>query len=271
MVNGAVALVSGAGSGIGAATCRRLARAGYAVCLLGRRREPLERLARELGEGGAAALVTAADVGDADQAGSAVEAALRRFGRLDVLVNNAGIGQSGAVLEEPPEQWECTLRSNLTGAYLLTRAALPALIERRGAIVNVASVNAFLAGQGWTSYCVSKAGLVMLTRTVANDYGPLGVRANCVCPGWVRTPMGDEDMDVVAELQGVSREQAYALCHAANPLRRPADAEEIAAVIAFLAGSEASYVNGAAIPVDGGTTVVDPSTIPFIAPSAAAG
>jgi NAD(P)-dependent dehydrogenase (short-subunit alcohol dehydrogenase family) len=145
----------------------------------------------------------------------------------------------------------------------MARAALPSLIGRQGSIVNVSSINAFLAGPGWASYCVSKAGLVMLTRSLAVDYGPAGVRANCVCPGWVRTPMGEEDMARVASLHGTDVEGAYRLAHQSHPLARPAEPEEIAAVVAFLASAEASYVNGVALPVDGGTTSIDPTAVAF--------
>jgi NAD(P)-dependent dehydrogenase (short-subunit alcohol dehydrogenase family) len=123
----------------------------------------------------------------------------------------------------------------------------------------VASVNAMRAGPGWASYCSSKAGLVMLCKTIAADYGPVGVRANAVCPGWVRTPMGDADMDALAELRGTDRDGAYALAHANVPLRRPAEVHEVAAVVAFLLSEEAAYISGAELPIDGGATVVDVS------------
>jgi len=178
---------------------------------------------------------------------------------VDAVVLNAGIGDSAPAGDETPEGWERTIRTNLTGAFLVARAALPLLVERRGSLVGVASVNAMRAGPGWASYCTSKAGLVMLCKTIANDYGPHGVRANAVCPGWVRTPMGDADMDGLAELRGTDREGAYALAHAGVPLRRPAEPEEIASVVAFLLSPEAAYVSGAELPVDGGATVVDVS------------
>jgi NAD(P)-dependent dehydrogenase (short-subunit alcohol dehydrogenase family) len=204
------AVVTGAGTGIGAAVARRLDAAGFGLVLSGRRREPLERVASAL----ASAVVVAGDVGDPAHADELAAAARERFGGLDAVVNNAGIGASRPAGEDTPAGWEATLRTNLTGAFLVTRAALPQLVERHGALVNVASVNAVRAGPGWASYCVSKAGLVMLAQSVANDYGPLGVRANAVLPGWVRTPMGDEDMDALAERRGVDREEAYRLAHA---------------------------------------------------------
>jgi NAD(P)-dependent dehydrogenase (short-subunit alcohol dehydrogenase family) len=250
------AIVTGAGTGIGAATARALARDGHAVVLAGRRAAPLEALAAELG---ADTAVVAADIGTAAGAGALAAAATERFGRVDVLVNNAGVGDSGPLLDEPLERWEETLRVNLTGAFLVTQAVLPQLLERGGAVVNVSSINGLLAGPGWTSYCVSKAGLIMLAKCIAADYGRRGVRANSVCPGWVRTPMADGDMDAVAAARGLDREGAYEYVHRLNPTGRPAEPEELAEVIAFLASPRASYVNGAALLVDGGTAVVDPT------------
>jgi len=248
-------ILTGAGSGIGAACARRLGADGYGIVVSGRRREPLEEVAAGLDH----AVVVTGDVGDPEHGAALAEAARTAFGGLDAVVLNAGIGDSAPAGDETPEGWERTIRINLTGAFLVARAALPLLVERRGSIVGVASVNAMRAGPGWASYCSSKAGLVMLCKTIANDYGPHGVRANAVCPGWVRTPMGDADMDGLAELRGTDREGAYALSHAHVPLRRPAEPEEIASVVAFLLSSEAAYVSGAELPVDGGATVVDVS------------
>ena len=258
------ALVTGAGTGIGRAVAERFAADGYAVGLAGRRREPLEDVASGLPAD--RVVVIPGDVGTPEGAGAAVESVVSAFGGLDALICNHGVGDSAAVGEDTPEGWEQTMRINLTGPFLLARAALPHLIARRGCIVNVASTNAWQAGPGWASYCTSKAGLVMLTRCIASDYGPQGVRANTVCPGWVRTPMGDEDMGAVAEAWGTDLAHAYALCTRESPLRRPAEPEEIAAVVRFLASGDASYVNGVEIPVDGGSMAVDTSSTAFHGP-----
>jgi NAD(P)-dependent dehydrogenase (short-subunit alcohol dehydrogenase family) len=227
--------------------------------LVGRRAEPLEEVAGEVRAAGGEALAAPADVTSTDAVAAAIGAAVDWRGGIDALVNNAGVGDSGPLLEESLADWDRTLRINLTGAFLTTQHALPHLLERRGAVVNVSSINGVLAGPGWTSYCVSKAGLIQLARCVAVDYGRQGVRANSVCPGWVRTPMGDADMDEVAQAQGIDREAAYERAHRLNPLGRAAEPHEVADVIAFLVSGRAGYVNGATLMVDGGTTVVDPS------------
>jgi NAD(P)-dependent dehydrogenase (short-subunit alcohol dehydrogenase family) len=254
------AVVTGAATGIGRATAHALVRDGFAVALVGRRAEPLEELAAELG---GHTIAAPADVTSPEQAAAAIDAAVQRFGGIDVLVNNAGVGDSAPLLDESLEHWEQTLRINLTGAFIATQLALPHLLERGGSIVNVASINGVLAGPGWTSYCVSKAGLIMLAKCVARDYGRQGVRANAVCPGWVRTPMADSDMDRLAEAHGLDREGAYERAHRQHPLGRAGQPEEIADVIAFLASPRAAYVTGASIMVDGGTTVVDPTAGEF--------
>ncbi len=272
MTGARTALVTGAGTGIGAATARRLAAEGCAVALVGRRPQPLEATARDIEAAGGQAVALPADVGEPAPAERAVAEAVAALGGLDVLVLAHGVGGSAPVGDDTPERWGEVLRINLTGAFLVARAALPHLEARGGAVVTVASTNAQVAGPGWASYCASKAGLAMLTASIANDYGPRGVRANCVCPGWVRTPMADEDMDEVAARFGTDRDGAYRLTSSTTPLRRPAEAEEIAAVIVFLAGPEASYVNGATIPVDGGAAVVDGTSVPYASgPAAPAG
>lgn len=254
------AIVTGGGTGIGAAIARRLAADGFAVCITGRRREPLEKVAAETG-----ALTVVADTGDPSDAQKAVEAATGAFGRLDLLVCNAGIGAGGTVEEQSPEEWDAVLRTNVTGAFLACRAALRELVQTKGSIVTISSDSGLRAGPRSAAYCTAKAGLIMLTQCIALDYGPLGVRANCICPGWVRTPMADGEMDELGELKGTDREAAYELASSRVPLRRPGSPDEIAAAVAWLASEEAGFTTGAVIAIDGGNSIVDSSATEFAA------
>lgn len=250
-----VALVTGGGTGIGAAVARRLAADGYAVAVTGRRPGPIQEVAAEVG-----GLAVAADAGVAADADRAVAETVARFGGLDALVLNAGIGGEGSLLDLDPVSFESVFRTNVFGALLVARAAMPQLLERRGAVVSIGSVAGMRAAPESLAYCSSKAALAMLTQCIALDHGPDGVRANCVCPGWVRTPMADDEMEA---LRLGSVDDGYAKVTQDVPLRRPSSPEEIAGTVAWLLSADASYVNGAVIPVDGGHTMVDVGTLAF--------
>ena len=254
------ALVTGGGTGIGAAIARRLRADGYEVCVTGRRREPLDAVAAECG-----ALPVVADTGDHADAERAVAEAKTAFGRLDLLVCNAGIGAGGTVEEQTPEGWDAVLRTNLTGAFLACRAALPELVETKGSVVTIGSDSGLRAGPRSAAYCSAKAGLIMLTQCVALDYGPHGVRANCICPGWIRTRMADGEMDWLAGLKGSDREGAYELVTSRVPLRRAGNPGEIASAVAWLASEEAGFTTGAVLTIDGGNSIVDSSATEFAA------
>jgi NAD(P)-dependent dehydrogenase (short-subunit alcohol dehydrogenase family) len=251
-----VMLVTGAGTGIGAAVARRAAGQGWQVVICGRRGTLLDQVAA-----GTGIRPVVADVTDQDAVAALVETAVTEFGRLDCLVANAGIMTVGTVLDVEPAAWELTMRTNLTSVYLLVRAALPHLIAARGSLVAVSSIAALRASSSAAAYAVSKAGLVMLAQTVARDFGAAGVRANVICPGWVRTEMADEEMAEFGGPLGLDTEAAYAEVTKLVPQGRPAEPDEVAAAATWLAGPEASYVNGACLVVDGGTVLVDPGTV----------
>lgn len=251
-LEGKVALISGGGSGIGAATARLFAAEGAKVVVTGRRPEPIEAVATDI-----AGVAVAGDTSDPSHAAEAVATAVETFGGLDVIVANAGLGFGGSVGDVDDEHWQRTLDVNLTGPMVLTRAALPAMLERGGgSIVLVSSVNGLVATTDSAAYGTSKAGLLGLARSIAVDYGPLGIRANALCPGWVVTPMADEEMDGLAAARGIGRQEAYDLATAEVPLRRAATAQEIASCCLFLASDESSIVTGAVLVADGGGLAV---------------
>lgn len=258
-LDGKVVLITGGGTGIGAATAARFAEDGAQVVITGRRRGPLDEVAESTG---ARAIVADATV-EAD-ARAAVDQVREEFGKLDVLVLNAGGHGLSAVGDTSDEDWRSSLDGNLNSAFVTARAGLPALIDTGGNIVVLASVAGLFAGPQVAGYTVGKHALIGLTRSMARDYGPRGVRVNAICPGWVRTPMADGEMEDFAASAGLAdREAGYRAVTADLPLRRPGRAGEIAAVCRFLASPEASFVTGAVLVADGGGHAVDLPTVPI--------
>jgi meso-butanediol dehydrogenase/(S,S)-butanediol dehydrogenase/diacetyl reductase len=254
-----VALISGGGTGIGAATAQLFAREGAKVIVTGRRHEPIEAVAAAIG-----GVAIAGDTSDAAHAAQAVATAVATFGGLDIVIASAGLAFAGSAGEIEDEHWQRTLDVNLTGAMRLVRAALPAMFARGGgSIVLVSSVNGLASFPSLVAYDTSKAGLIALSRSIAVDYGTRGIRANTLCPGWVVTPMGDGAMDALADARGITREDAYNLATAHVPLRRAATALEIASCCLFLASDEASIVTGTTLVADGGGLAVDLTSTAF--------
>lgn len=238
-----VVIVTGAGSGIGEACARRFSAEGAAVVLAGRTRAKLDRVAAELPP--ERTLVKVTDVSRYRQVEALVAAAVKRFGGLHVMVNNAGVAPEGKVTEASLEEWEEVMAINAGGVFHGCRAAMPHLVESRGCIVNMASVSGLGGDWGLSFYNASKGAILNFTRALALDHGPDGVRVNAVCPSFTRTPM-TEDMQKDRRILARFRERM--------PLGRPAEPSEVAAVVAFLASDDAAMVTGVALPVDGGVT-----------------
>ena len=246
-LDGKVALITGGGTGIGAACAREFAQEGAAVVITGRRKDALETVVKDIVRKKGRALAVAGSVTDEAHAGSAVAQAVRTYGRLDVLVNNAGAGAFGKLLHETDEAtWNEMLATNLTGAYRMIKTAVPEMIKAGGgSIVNVSSIASLVGIPTTAAYSASKGGVDALTRCVAIDYAPQKIRCNSVCPGLVDTPMASgliEDKDALAQIM------------AAYPLGRYGTSEEIAKLILYLASEESAWMTGSVIPIDGGMT-----------------
>ncbi|GLU30427.1 SDR family oxidoreductase [Trinickia caryophylli] len=251
-------VITGAGTGIGAACAKRFARADERVVLIGRRRAPLEHIARETG-----GRILAGDAASSKDWAGFLDAIRHDGSRVDALIACAGGHGLGSATETDDAAWATAMRANLDTAFVSARACLPDLVEQRGAIVLIASIASLAAGPAVCGYTTAKHALLGLTRSLARDYGPAGVRVNAVCPGWVRTPMADEEMQPFMDLCNDSLDAAYRRVCADVSLRRPAEPDEIAAVCAFLASPEASIVTGATLVADGGSSIVDVPTLAF--------
>jgi meso-butanediol dehydrogenase / (S,S)-butanediol dehydrogenase / diacetyl reductase len=262
---GLSALVSGAANGIGEACARRLAAEGAGVVVFDVDADGARRVAQEID-----GVAVPGDAAEPDDAEVAVRAAVERWGGLDVLVCCPGsdIG-SATLLDTTPDGWAAGKHVNLQTAVITTRAALPELVKRRGSIVIFSSVGGLSSAPGNTLYQTVKAGLLAFTRSLAVDYGPLGVRANAVCPGWTMTGNATRVILNIADVTGMTGQQAYDQATSVMPLRRAAVPAEQAAVAAFLASSDASYVTGATVLADGGTMSIHVAAGAFEAEPAA--
>jgi meso-butanediol dehydrogenase/(S,S)-butanediol dehydrogenase/diacetyl reductase len=257
---GRVALITGAGTGIGAATARRLVAEGANVVLCGRRPDPLHEVAAELGDAG---FVAPGDAARTEDARRVVADGVQRYGRLDLLVANAGGHGLGTVGETTDDAWRESLDTNLNSAFVMIREALPHLVARGGSVVVVSSLAGLFAGPGVAGYVTTKHALIGLTRSLARDYGRRGVRVNALCPGWVRTPMADEEMDELGAARGLDRDAAYRLVTRDTPLGRPATPDEIAGIVAFLLSDDSAAMTGSVVTADSGASATDLPTIAF--------
>ena len=244
-----IAVVTGAGSGIGRACALALAREGARVALVGRRESRLEEVAREIGD---AALVVVADVSRAEEIAGIVEKTVGRFGGLDVLLNNAGVLHAGTAEEITKEQWDDTFNVNVRGLWMLSRAVLgPMRRAGGGSIINMASVLGINGARNRASYAASKGAVVLLTKCMAIDQGHERIRVNAICPGFVETELTAAVLSRAPD-PGLVRAERVEV----HPIGRLGQPEDIAGLAVYLASDESSWVTGAVFPVDGGYLAV---------------
>jgi meso-butanediol dehydrogenase/(S,S)-butanediol dehydrogenase/diacetyl reductase len=256
-LDGRVAIVTGATRGLGVGIARRLAEVGATVVLTGRDGDAAQAVAADLAtETGARTLGFAHDVASLASSERLVEAVLREADGIDVLVNNAGISSTVPFLEMTEAEWDAVVDVNLKGTFLTTRAVAPVMVEqRRGRIVNISSMVGKEAEPEILHYSAAKAGVISLTQGLARELAPYDLNVNCVCPGIVRTPLWEPKLDEMARLHGRDREDVFADYVARIPLGRPQEAEDIGAMVAFLASDLARNVTGQSINVCGGLQV----------------
>ena len=237
-----IALVTGASQGIGRDTAMAMAEAGAKVAVAARNEEKLSALVKDIVAAGGTALVVKMDVADAEQVKAGFKQVIEKFGRLDILVNNAAITRDGLAMRMKQDDWDAVIRTNLTGAHLCIQQALHTMIRARaGRIINIASIVARMGNAGQANYVTAKAGLIGLTKAIAIEIASRNVTVNAVAPGFIETPMTDVLADKVKDELKTR-----------IPLGRMGSARDVAAAIVFLASDEAGYITGHVLDVNGG-------------------
>jgi NAD(P)-dependent dehydrogenase (short-subunit alcohol dehydrogenase family) len=255
-LKGKTALITGGGTGIGTAIAERFVAEGAKICISGRRQEMLDKVARSLPAGTVA--TCSGDVTKYEDVKRMVEKALTFGGRLDVVVNNAGIDPGGTITDVDAELWRQVIEINLTGPFLVMKAAIPHMIRGGGgSIINISSLGGLRCLPGMAAYCSSKAALIMLTKQAALDYGPFKVRCNAVCPGATRTAMLEHSLSPLAQALSTDVDGVFARISSNVPLRRVATPDEISGICSCLASDDSSFMSGSALLIDGGAAVVD--------------
>ena len=238
-----VVVITGAGSGIGAGAAQRFAREGASVVLVGRTPEKLEKVAAQLPQG--KHLVVPCDVSSADEVQNLAQRVIDEYGRVDVLVNNAGVIVQSRIHEISLNDWETLMATDLNGVFYCTHYFMPELLKTKGNVVNISSVSGLGGDWGMSVYNAAKGAVTNFTRALAMDYGADGVRVNAICPGFTFTEL-TEDMK--------QNEPLLQKFYERIPLKRAGEPEDIADAIAFIASDDARYITGVNLPVDGGLT-----------------
>ena len=244
------AFITGAGTGIGRACALQFAREGAAVALAGRRLGPLEDVARTISGAGGQAMAVVCDVTQRPGVEEALAEVVAHFGKINVVVNNAGAVVVADAEHTSDEHWDRIIATNLTGTFIVSRAALP-LLRRSGggSIVNIGSILGVVARKDRAAYCASKGGVTLLTKAMALDHAHENIRVNCICPTIVETELGMESIDAAPDPAAERRKRALEI-----PLGRMGRPEDVAHLAVYLASEESSWVTGAALPLDGGLT-----------------
>jgi len=246
-LEGKVCIVTGAGSGIGRASAIRLAEEGARVTCVDLREDAVSETVEEIGD---AAFAVAADISSDEEVRGYTDGTVERWGALDVVFNNAGVNLPTVFHEATDELIDRTLSVNVKGTIFGSRAAIPHMLKTRGgSIINTGSVNSIVSEPYLSIYAASKGAILMLSKGIALDYAKQNIRCNCLCPGWVDTPINYAHAEMLGGL-----EQVYATIDSFQPVGRPGDPREIANVVLFLASDESSFVTGSAVVADGGMT-----------------
>jgi NAD(P)-dependent dehydrogenase (short-subunit alcohol dehydrogenase family) len=256
-LKGKVALITGGGVGIGAAIAKKFIAEGAKVLITGRRKQKLEEFAATLPKESIG--VYAGDITKEADAKAMVDAAVAFGGKLNVLVNNAGIDPPGTVTDIPVQQWMDIINTNIHGTFFMCRYAIPHMIQAKGgSIINISSLAGLRCIPAMPAYTTSKAGMIGLSNAIALDYGPQGIRSNVICPGATATDMLKTAMGALAESQKTDIYGALGILTRFCPIPRASEPDEIAPAAVYLASDESAYMTGAQLVLDGGACVVDP-------------
>ena len=260
---GKVAIITGAGSGIGAAIARRFAAEGAKLVIMGRRKEKLEETANSCPEG--SVLPFQGDVRKIEDSLAVTEAAIKFGGKVDTLVNDAGIARGGGVAEADLDEWMDVINTDLLGPFYMMRAVIPHMKEAGGgSIVSISSLAGIRRVPGLSAYSTAKEGLIGLAQSVAMDYGKFNIRSNIICPGNTATEGNLRMLTERAKAQGVELEEILENSMRFSPIHRPVPTDEIAQACVFFASDESATITGAVLSADSGTAIVDASTAAVI-------